>query len=34
MRGQSLDEVLKLEATESKDEISDLLGLDEETKKD
>ncbi len=34
MRGQSLDEVLKLEATESKDEISDLLGLDDETKKD
>jgi cellulose biosynthesis protein BcsQ len=34
MRGQSLDEVLKLEAKESSNEISGLLGLDEETKKD
>lgn len=40
MRGQSLDEVLKIEATEKADEIADILGIqdipliDEETKKD
>ena len=34
MRGQSLDEVLKLEATEPVAEIADILGIAEQEKKD
>ena len=34
MRGQSLDDVLKLEATEAGNEIADILGLQEEPKKE
>ncbi|MEY4554372.1 MAG: hypothetical protein RL197_799 [Actinomycetota bacterium] len=34
MRGQTLDEVLKLEANEPADELSEILGLTEEEKKD
>ena len=34
MRGQTLDEVLKLEANEPNDELSEILGLTEEEKKD
>ncbi len=34
MRGQTLDEVLKLEANEPTDELSEILGIAEEIKKD
>ncbi|MEY3472743.1 MAG: hypothetical protein RLY22_246 [Actinomycetota bacterium] len=34
MRGQTLDEVLKLEANEPTDELSEILGIAEEVKKD
>jgi hypothetical protein len=34
MRGQSLDEVLKLEAGEKSQGVSDILGISEEPKKD
>ncbi len=34
MRGQTLDEVLKLEANEPTDELSEILGIPEEVKKD
>lgn len=34
MRGQTLDEVLKLEANEPTDELSEILGIAEEAKKD
>ena len=34
MRGQTLDEVLKLEANEPTDELSEIIGIAEEVKKD
>jgi hypothetical protein len=33
MRGQTLDEVLKLEANEPADDLTEILGLSEEEKK-